>query len=134
MRVRKSKTMIASAAVLALVPATLLATPAQAVEIEKQGNCSMGSIFSAEIEKEFNVWDLSFDVDTKDLTSNWRLIVNQNGNRVLNSRAEAVKDFDDSYAEVEWSLIRPDRAGTDRFFMSAKNLTSGEICKVVLRG
>jgi hypothetical protein len=133
-KIRKSKTLIASAAVLALVPGAFLATPASAVEIEKQGNCSMGSVFSAEIEKEFNVWDLSFDVDTKDLTSNWRLIVNQNGNRVLNSRAEAVKDFDDSYAEVEWNVIRPDRSGTDRFFMSAKNLTTGEICKVTLRG
>lgn len=134
MKFAKPRSLIAASLALALVPGIILAAPANAVEIERQGNCSMGSIFSAEIEKEFNVWDLSFDVDTKELNSTWRLIVNQNGTRVSKTRAEAVKDFDDSYAEVEWNLIRPDRAGTDRFFMSAKNLSSGEICKVVLRG
>lgn len=131
---RKKTKLIAGAAALALLPAALLAAPAQAVEIEQQGNCSMGSIFSAEIEREFNVWDLSFDVDTRETTGTWRLIVNQNGQRVERIRAQAVRDFDDSYAEVEWNLIRPDRGGTDRFFFSAKNLSTGEICRVTLRG
>lgn len=123
-----------AASVLALTASVFLAAPAQAMDIEKQGNCTMGSVFQAEIEREFNVWDLSFEVNTRTADQTWRLIVNQNGKRVSNIRAQAIQDWDDSYSEVEWDLIRPDRAGTDRFFMSAKNLTTGEICKVTLRG
>ncbi len=134
MRKSKSKIILSAVAAGSLIPGVLLAAPAHATEIQKQGSCSAGSLFSAEIEREFNVWDVSFDVDTQDLTSSWRLTVNQNGSRVANSTAPAVKDFDDGYAEVEWNLIRPDRAGKDRFVFSARNLTTGETCRTVLRG
>lgn len=123
-----------AASALALAGGVFLVAPAQAVDIEKQGNCSMGSVFQAEIDLEYNVWDLSFEVNTRTADQTWRLIVNQNGKRVSNVRAQAIKDWDDNYSEVEWDLIRPNRAGTDRFFMSAKNLTTGEVCKVTLRG
>lgn len=123
-----------AASALALAGGVFLAAPAQAMEIERAGNCSMGSVFNAEIEREYNVWDLSFEVNTRAADQTWRLLVKQNGQRVSNVRAQAVQDWDDSYSEVEWDLIRPDRSGTDRFFMGAKNLTTGEICRVTLRG
>ena len=130
---RKAK-LLGAIALVATLPGLLIAAPAQATEIERSGNCSMGSIFSAEIELEYNVWDINFEVNTREAGDTWRLIVNQNGKRVSKQRVQSFQDWDDSYSEVEWSLIRPHRAGDDRFFMSAKNLSTGEICKITLRG
>lgn len=130
---KRAKTLIAVSAA-SLLPAVLIAAPAQAREIERTGTCTMNSVFTAEIEREYNVWDLSFEVDTLKAGDTWRLIVNQNGKRVANQKAKAIQNWDDSYAELDWDLIRPNRPGADRFFMSAKNLTTGEICRVTLRG
>ena len=113
---------------LAVLPHT-----AQAVEIEKMVTCSNGSMAVAELELEYRVFDLSFDIDTKNAGEQWKFTLAQNGKRVATQTFESIKDFDDSYAEVEWDLVRPDRNGRDTFNFRAVNQKSGEVCKATLR-
>lgn len=120
-------TAIASGALL------ISSAPANAVEIERSGSCSAGSIWQADLELEYRVFDLGFEIDTKNADETWTFTLKQNGKRVLNESRTASKEFDDSYAEVEWDVIRPDRKGNDSFNFRAVNKTSGEICKVTLR-
>lgn len=111
-----------------------VAAPASAIEIERQGECSMGSQWSAGIEKEYGVWDVDFEIDTRTSDGTWRFLLKQNGRTVERDRSKAIRDWDDNYSEVEWNVIQDDTAGRDKFFFSAKNLSTGEICRTVLRG
>lgn len=108
--------------------------PVNAVELERQGSCSKGSIWKADIELEYNYWDLGFEVNTRSTAGTWRLLVKQNGRTVENIRSVAIKEWDETTAEVDWSLLRKDTSGSDKFFFSAKNLKTGEICRTVMRG
>lgn len=110
-----------------------LAVSASAREMVRTGNCSAGSIYEADMELEYRVWDLSFDVETRTANQNWTFTLKQNGKSVYNSTKSAVSDFDDNYAEVEWDVIRPDRSSRDRFQFVAKNQVTGEVCRVTLR-
>ena len=119
--------------VAALAFTLALSTPANANEIEQMGNCSGSSRWSADLELEYKVFDLSFDVDTKLADQDWKFTLRQNSKRVFNQTLKSVKDFDDSYAEVEWDVIRPDRRGTDTFNFRATNVVTGEVCKATLK-
>lgn len=122
-------------AVAAAVTLSLsLAVPAYAAEVEQKGNCSANSRWSADLELEYKVFDLGFEVDTKEENQDWRFTLNHNGKRVFSETRQAVKDFDDSYSEVDWDVIRPDRKGTDTFNFRAVNQTTGEICRATLKG
>jgi hypothetical protein len=111
----------------------LASTPATAIETEKTGKCSAGSIWQVDLELEYKVFDLGFEIDTKNADENWNFTLRHNGKRVVSENRTTVKDFDDSYAEVEWDLIRPDRKGSDTFTFRAVNQTSGEVCKATLK-
>lgn len=126
---RKRLSLIAFVALgLAVLPQS-----AHAVEMEKMVTCSSGSIAVADLELEYRVFDLSFDIDTKNPAEQWKFTLSQNGKRVATQTIESIKDYDDSYAEVEWDLIRPDRSGRDTFKFRAVNQTTGEVCKATLR-
>ena len=90
-------------------------------------------MWQADLELEYKVFDLGFEIDTKNADEKWNFTLRQNGKRVFNESRTAIKDFDDSYAEVEWDLIRPDRKGSDSFSFRAVNQTSGEVCKATLK-
>ena len=111
---------------------SVLPLSAQAVEVERMGNCSAGSIWNAELELEYRVFDLSFDVDTRNAGDQWALTLRQNGKKVASQTVQAMKDFDDSYAEFDWDVVRPDRKGKDTFIFRAVNQSSGEICRATL--
>ncbi len=120
-------------ALMASASLILASTPATAIETEKTGKCSAGSIWQADLELEYKVFDLGFEIDTKNADENWNFTLRHNGKRVFSENRTTVKDFDDSYAEVEWDLIRPDRKGSDTFTFRAVNQTSGEVCKATLK-
>ena len=120
-------------ALMASASLILASTPATAIETEKTGKCSAGSIWQADLEVEYKVFDLGFEIDTKNADENWNFTLRHNGKRVVSENRTTVKDFDDSYAEVEWDLIRPDRKGSDTFTFRAVNQTSGEVCKATLK-
>lgn len=111
----------------------LASTPATALETEKTGKCSAGSIWQADLELEYKVFDLGFEIDTKNADEKWNFTLRQNGKRVFNESRTSIKDFDDSYAEVEWDLIRPDRKGSESFSFRAVNQSSGEVCKATIK-
>jgi len=111
----------------------LSAIPAKAVEVEKTGNCSAGSLWQADLELEYQVFDLGFEIDTRNGNENWNFTLRHNGKRVLSDSRTSVKEFDDSYAEVEWDVIRPDRKGNDTFTFRAVNQVSGEVCRATLK-
>ena len=120
-------------ALMASASLILASTTATAIETEKTGKCSAGSIWQADLELEYKVFDLGFEIDTKNADENWNFTLRHNGKRVVSENRTTVKDFDDSYAEVEWDLIRPDRKGGDTFAFRAVNQTSGEVCKATLK-
>ena len=120
-------------ALMASASLILASTPATAIETEKTGKCSAGSIWQADLELEYKVFDLGFEIDTKNADENWNFTLRHNGKRVVSENRTTVKDFDDSYAEVEWDLLRPDRKGSDTFTFRAVNQTSGEVCKATLK-
>lgn len=111
----------------------LSAIPAKAVEVEKTGNCSSGSLWQADLELEYQVFDLGFEINTRNGNQNWNFTLRHNGKRVLSDSRTSVKEFDDSYAEVEWDVIRPDRKGNDTFTFRAVNQVSGEVCRATLK-
>ena len=121
-------------AVISTTSLFLASSSAYAIETEQKGNCSSGSIWQADLELEFEVFDLGFEIDTKNTDENWNFTLRHNGKRVFSQSLPAVKDFDDSYAEVEWDVVRPDRRGSDTFKFRAVNQVSGEVCKATLRG
>lgn len=120
--------------IIATVVASMsFAFPAAAVEVEQMGNCSASSRWSADLELEYKVFDLSFDVDTQIADQDWTFTLKQNGKKAFTQTLKSMKDFDDSYAEVEWDVIRPDRKGTDTFNFRAVNKATGEVCKATLK-
>lgn len=106
-----------------------------AADVETRGTCSAASGWEADIERDFGVYGIDFEVKTSKENERWRLTVQQNGKKVYaNTRATTV-DFDDRYADVDWEVVRPDRAGvSDRFVLKATNLATGETCTTTLRG
>lgn len=125
------------------VAGTLLAASAIAVvgaapasaDVETRGTCTMGSQWEADIEREFNVYGMDFEVKTQKADESWRLTVTQNGKRVYTNTRATFMEIDDRYADVDWEILRPDRKGvTDRFRLTATNSVTGEVCQTTLRG
>ena len=111
-----------------------VAAPALA-DIETRGTCSSGSAWEADIEREYQVYGIDFEVETEQADENWRLTVQHNGKTVYANTRMATMGFNDRYADVDWDLVRPDRRGvSDRFVLTAKNLTTGEVCRATVRG
>lgn len=125
----------ASVTVLAIgAVGVVVASPASA-DVETRGNCTMESQWEADIEREFNVYGIDFEVKTQKADENWRLTLTQNGKRVYTNTRATFMELDDRYADVDWEIIRPDRKGvTDRFTVTATNAVTGEVCKTTLRG
>lgn len=109
------------------------AAPAQAREIERQGTCSQGSFWEASVELEYSVHDLDFDIDTRVANQTWTMTLTHNKKKVRTQARTAIKDYDDSYAEVEWDFIRRNQRGADTFTFRAVNDTTGEICRVTIK-
>jgi hypothetical protein len=126
---RKIPSLVAISALgLAVLPLS-----AQAAEVEQMGNCSASSRWSADLELEYKVFDLSFEVDTPAADQDWMFTLRQNGKKIYTQTSKSQKDFDDSYAEVEWDVIRPDRKRSDTFNFRAVNEVTGEVCKATLK-
>ena len=123
-----------SAAGTLLAAGVIGASPTLA-DVETRGKCSAGSQWEADLEREFNVYAMNFEVKTQKADESWRLTLTHNGKRVHSNTRSTLQDFDDRYADVDWEIIRPDRKGvTDRFTLAAKNTVTGEVCKTTLRG
>lgn len=125
----------AIAAAGALVAVGVVGASPALADVETRGTCSAGSQWEADLEREFNVYALDFEVTTQKANESWRLTVTQNGKRVYSNARTTFQEMDDRYADVDWEVIRPDRKGVaDRFVVTARNAVTGETCKTTLRG
>lgn len=126
-------TAITTATALSAAALVGAASPASAVT-ETRGTCSAGSTWEADLERDLGVYGIDFEVTTGAGGQRWRLTVEQNGTRVHGSTRTTRAD-DDRYADVDWEVLRPDRAGVrDRFALTAVNAVTGERCATTLRG
>lgn len=126
---------------ITLASTTLAATGAvglagsASADTETRGTCSASSGWEADIEREYTVYAIDFEVKTRQAGERWQLTVQQNGKKVFTNTRATTVDFDDRYADIDWEIVRPDRAGvSDRFVLTARNLTTGEQCRTTLRG
>lgn len=102
--------------------ASALPQPAQ-IEREKMGTCSSGARWNLDLEKEYRVIDINFEIDAATPGERWTIVVERNGSRVL--RVSQVADFE---GEVDVDHLVRDRAGTDRISVSATS-ASGQTCR-----
>lgn len=125
---------VAAVSGVVAVAGLLGATPALA-DVETRGSCSAGSQWEADIERDFNVYGIDFEVTSTRADESWRLTVSQNGKRVYSNARTTFQDLDDRFADVDWEVLRPDRKGVaDRFALAATNTVTGEVCRTTLRG
>ena len=108
-----------TAATALAVPTALMASgPAAAdgAEREVRGNIGTGS-YEFGAERDDRRLEVSLDVDFVEPGSRWRVVVEQNGNRILKTTKRADREGD-------WDVDRnrPDTAGTDTFTMTIKRI------------
>jgi hypothetical protein len=131
--VRKMKfTAIAAGATLATTG--LLAAPAAAaprvlaeVERETMGTCSAGARWDLNLEREFGVIDIGFEIDGATPGERWTVVVKRNGSQVVKVSRPA-----DAEGEVDVDHIVRDRSGSDRFTVRATS-ASDQVCRAALR-
>lgn len=130
------KPLAIAVATTALATASLVGFAGTAsADVETRGTCSADSGWEADIEREYKVYGIDFEVQTRQAGERWQLTLQQNGKKVYSNTRATTMGFDDRYADVDWEIVRPDRAGvSDRFVLVAKNLTTGEACRTTLRG
>lgn len=109
------------------------AAPAMA-DVERRGMCTATSTWEADADREFEYFELDFEVNTATADENWRLVVRQNGKTIYTDTRPATRDFDDRLADVDWSLTARDTsASRERFDFTARNQVTNETCKATLR-
>lgn len=129
------KTIVATiAAGAALATAGILAAPASAaparpaeVERETMGSCSAGARWDLNLEREFGVIDIDFEIDAATPGEKWTVSITRNGSKVLR-----VSQVADREGEIDVNHIVRDRAGSDRIAVSATS-ASGQTCRGSLR-
>lgn len=127
------KTIVATIAAGALLAmAGILAAPASAapaleVERETMGTCSAGARWDLNLEREYGVIDIDFEIDAATPGEKWTVSIARNGSKVLR-----VSQVADPEGEIDVSHIVRDRAGSDRFSVTATS-ASGQSCRGSLR-
>lgn len=106
--------------------ASALPQPAE-IERETMGACSSGARWNLDLEKEYGVIDINFEIDATTPGEKWTIVVERNGSRVL--RVSQVADLE---GEVDVDHLVRDRAGTNRISVSATS-AGGQTCRGSLR-
>lgn len=128
MRSLRSKALVVTTAALAtggLMLAT--ATPANAVEKTKRGDCSKSSTWKLELETDDGKIEIDFDGYTAKAGKNWKYKVKQNG--VVRHQGKTVSERD---GDVDVDKKVSNRSGTDTIVVRVEQPKSGEVCKAKL--
>jgi hypothetical protein len=119
----------ASAALLAA--GTVFAAPASAapleIERESSGMCSSGARWDFNLERDFGVVDIDFEIDGATAGQRWTVRMEKNGKKILKRSVLA-----DNEGELDVSHLVRDSAGTDKFSVRATS-ASGQVCSASLR-
>lgn len=129
------KTIMRAGVGVAAIGALLIAGAAPAMaNVERRGMCSAASTWEADADREFDYFELDFEINTPNADENWRLVIRQNGKTIYTDTRPATRDFDDRLADVDWSLTTRDESGSrDRFEFTARNQATNESCKATIR-
>ena len=112
------KTLMATiAAGAALATASVLA----------MGTCSAGARWDLNLEREFGVIDIDFEIDAATPGEKWTVSITRNGSKVLK-----VSQVADAEGEIDVNHMVRDRAGSDRISVTATS-ASGQSCRGSLR-
>ena len=117
---------LATVGLLTAPAASALPRPAE-VERETMGTCSGSARWSLDLEKEFGVIDINFEIDAATPGEKWNVVLERNGSRVL--KVSQVADLE---GEVDVNHMVRDRAGSDRISVAATS-ASGQTCRGSLR-
>lgn len=122
----KKTAMVATMAVAA--GSLALATPAQALEVEREKSkrCSLGAFATLSLEKEFGRIDADFEIENAPVARSWNVRIKHNGRTVLRTQRAA-----DREGEVDVTRQVRDTRGKDRFIARATG-PNGEVCRVTL--
>ena len=123
---RKTAAVLATTAVAG--GALFIASPAQALEVEREKSkqCSAAAFATLSLEKEFNRIDVDFDLENTTPGRSWNVRIKHNANTVL--RTQRTADYE---GELDLMQQVVDRPGKDRFIARASG-PNGETCRVKL--
>ena len=109
--------------------ALLVAAPASAVDVEREssGTCSSGARWDFNVEREFGVVDIDFEIENSPVNQRWTVRIEKNGTKILRTSVLA-----DNEGDVEVSHLVRDAAGSDKFSVRATS-SAGQVCKASLR-
>lgn len=105
------------------------AAPAQAIDIEreKSGSCSSGAWWDLDVEREYGVISVNFDVERGTVGERWTVRAFKNGSPLGTKRVKA-----DYEGDVDVNFITRDGSGKDKIRVKAVS-TSGQTCVASLR-
>lgn len=123
------KSIVAATAVSAGL-LTGVAAPA-AADVERRAVCSAGSRIDIDVDRDFNVYGIDVEINSRSSDENWRLVVTRNGKRIHSSTRATRQDYDDRYGEVDWEVLaRATSRARATFVAKATNQITGETCRV----
>jgi hypothetical protein len=115
-----TRTAVAVIATGALVATPLALTlPAQA-DTERSGALPGGGRYELAVDREDGGFEVSADLDDTTPGSRWKVVLRQDGRRVVNSVLTA-----DGEGDLDVDRFRPDTAGSDRFVLVVKPAAGG---------
>ena len=119
---RKATATLGVATMMAVPAATLVASPAGAVD--KSERCA-GARIELSVERDDGGFEVEADVDDAKPGSKWRVVLRHDGKRFFRDVRKADGDGD-----ISIDRFRPDTAGKDVFRLRVTKLSSGKVCSL----
>jgi hypothetical protein len=98
-------------------------------DVEVRGRCSGGSEAELKLSDEDGRIEVEFEVDQNRVGQRWRVVVRDDGARVLRTRATTTAPS----GSFEVRTLVADSPGRDVIRARARNLSTGEVCRAVAR-
>lgn len=116
---------------VAVTLAAVVAAPAaaRAGDVEKSGTCSVASTWKLSAGPRDGMIRVEFEVDQNVVGQTWRVRLADNGSVFFRGKRTTQAPS----GSFSVSRRASDQAGTDRIVARAVNLTTGEVCRGVVR-
>lgn len=114
---------------LTLVMTSVGVAAARDGDVEVRGRCSGGSQAELKLSDEDGRIEIEFEVDENRVGRRWRVVVRDDGARVLRTRATTTAPS----GSFEVRTVVDDGSGRDVIRARARNVSTGEVCRAVAR-
>lgn len=126
---RKPIAILASILALATVMTALPGTAVAAQEKERVGRCSAGSVWDLYVGREDGRrLEVDFEVDSQRRGETWRVRLKNDGQVFFRGTRTTNR-----VGEFDVERYTRDGRGTDKIVARAKSLSTGEVCRAVVR-